>query len=181
MSDKAYKYLKDIILPVVSIVVSGFIAFSAYTVSKEVQKVNGNSGVLRYEINAVMKDDDLEVTIKPTSGFIRKVIFINFSDGVVNDINISDASYTENKAQGKITAISTVSSSLMTKKDNKQYVFYIVEGGNGTRYLNMVVSEEGKQPVVYDELQILNNSESPEFNDFRNLRNKLHQEKFIAG
>ncbi|WP_314481675.1 hypothetical protein [Streptococcus cristatus] len=51
MGKKVYDCLKDIILPVVSIFVSGFIAFSAYTVSKEAQKVNSNSGVLRYQID----------------------------------------------------------------------------------------------------------------------------------
>lgn len=181
MSDKVYECLKDIILPIMSIVVSGFIAFSAYTVSKEAQKVNGNSGILRYEIKAVMKDGNLEITTKPTAGFIRKVVFVNFSDDVVNSIDISDATYTETKSEGKITAISTISSSLMTKKDSTQYIFYIVEGGNGARYLNMVVSEGGKQPVVYDELQTLENSKRLEFNDFRNLRKKLLQEKFIVG
>ena len=88
--------------------------------------------------------------------------------------------YTENKIEGRISAVSTIPSELMTERDDKQYVFCLVEGGNGTRYLSMVVTRNGKKPIVYDELQTLNDSKSPEFNDFRNLRNKLLQDKFIA-
>ena len=182
MGKKVLKYLKENFLTIVSIFVSSFIAFSAYTVSKESQKISVNSGVLRYEIKASMdKNDDLEVTIKPTVGFIRKVSYIKFSDGKVNGVNVSDGTYTENKIEGRISAVSTIPSELMTKRDAKQYVFCLVEGGNGTRYLSMVVTRNGKKPIVYDELQTLNDSESPEFNDFRNLRNKLLQDKFIAG
>lgn len=182
MGKKVLKYLKENFLTIVSIFVSSFIAFSAYTVSKESQKISVNSGVLRYEIKASMdKNDDLEVTIKPTVGFIRKVSYIKFSDGKVNGVNVSDGTYTENKIEGRISAVSTIPSELMTKRDDKQYVFCLVEGENGTRYLSMVVTRNGKKPIVYDELQTLNDSESPEFNDFRNLRNKLLQDKFIAG
>ena len=83
------------------------------------------------------------------------------------------------KIEGRISAVSTIPSELMTKRDDKQYVFCLVEGGNGTRYLSMVVTRNGKKPIVYDELQTLNDSESPEFNDFRNLRNKLLQDKIL--
>lgn len=107
MGKKVLKYLKENFLTIVSIFVSSFIAFSAYTVSKESQKISVNSGVLRYEIKASMdKNDDLEVTIKPTVGFIRKVSYIKFSDGKVNGVNVSDGTYTENKIEGRISAVS---------------------------------------------------------------------------
>ena len=182
MGKKVLKYLKKNFLNIISIFISSFIAISAYTLSKESQKISVNSGVLRYEINARMdENNDVEVTIKPTVGFIRKVTYIKFSDGKVNDVDVSDASYTENKTKGRVLAVSTIPPGLMTKRDDKQYVFCLVEGGNGTRYLSMVLTNNGKEPIVYDELETLNDTESPEFNDFRNLRNKLLQDKFIAG
>lgn len=48
MGKKVLKYFKKNFLTIVTIFVSSFTAFSAYTVSKESQKISVNSGVLRY-------------------------------------------------------------------------------------------------------------------------------------
>ena len=185
MSDKKtfYDIVKDFVLPLISVGAAVYIGTSAQNIAKETQKVSQNSSVLRYQIHLSEKDGEKKVTIEPTAGFLRKVAYIKFSNGVIEYVDVEDGTYTEPKTQGKVLAETTIPDSMLAEKDDKKYIFVVSEGGNGVRNLDMIVFQEGEEPQRYDSLEVLkanDNSTNSEFRDFKDLRDKMLQDKLLS-
>ena len=185
MSNKktCYDIVKDFVLPLISVGAAVYIGISAQNIAKETQKVSQNSSVLRYQIHLSDTNGEKKVTIEPTSGFLRKVAYIKFSNGIIEDVYVEDGTFTETKANGKVSAESTISDSMFVEKDDKKYIFVVSEGGNGVRNLDMIVFQEGEKPHRYDSLEVLkanDNSTNSEFRDFKDLRDKMLQDKLLS-
>ncbi|HEM3534027.1 hypothetical protein [Streptococcus suis] len=175
--NKHYKWSRDIIIPLLTFAATTWFAFSANSISDDILKITQNSDIFRYYIQ---QNGTNGISIKTTSGILRKISYIKYSNGDLEAIQFEDGTFAEEQTDEKIEVNISDFDGFLSQDGDKLYMFVWLEGGDASRDLKMLVFDEKNSLKVYDRIEALNpQNTSMMFNDFKLLYEKLSNDGLL--